>query len=104
MLTEKELKTYKACLFLESVRPTKVEQTDKLEDQITFLRSHGKGNMRNYPVNWFEANEKRTKGMYYREYADYSKAFNYRIIKYNNATKRRKELEMKILNAVQVEA
>lgn len=97
MLTREELKKYKACLFLESVRPEKVKQTDDFRDQITFLRSHGKGNMRYYPVNWFENNETRTKAMYYREYARYSKEFNYRMIKYDTATKRREELEMKML-------
>ena len=97
MLTREELKKYKACLFLESVRPEKVKQTDDLRDQITFLRSHGKGNMRYYPVDWFKNDETRTKAMYYREYERYSKEFNYRMVKYDMATKRREELEMKML-------
>lgn len=97
MLTPEELQKYKNCLFMESVRPIKIEQTDDLADQITFLRSHGKGNMRFYPISWFEGNPARTRSMYFENYSEYSKKFNFNIKKYDNASAKRQELEAKML-------
>ena len=100
MLTIEELNKYKACLYMQRTQPKKIEQTKELDAQILFIRSHGQGKMKFYPVTWFQENEKRTAAIYYKVYEAYSLQFNKLNQKYIRAEKRREELEEKILSHV----
>lgn len=102
MLTKDELRKYKACLWLEENRPTKIEATENFGEMINFIKIHGPNNARFYSDNWFNSNPARTRGIYHKLYAEYSKQFNYNDVKFKNAIARKEELEAKMLGQVDV--
>lgn len=103
MLTKEELKKYKACLWMEQNRPDRIPATEDFEGMVNFIRQHGPKNARYYSNEWFEKNPARTRGIYHRLYAEYTKAFNYQDVKYKNAIARKEELEEKMLGQVFVQ-
>lgn len=102
MLTQKELEKYKNCLFMESVAPVKEKWTDDLTSQIRFIRTFGQGKLSFYTTNWYKSNPKRTTVLYAEVHKQYSKEFNIKNKKYQNARIKKEALEAKIVEQVSV--
>lgn len=77
LTAEEKQKLFNISQMIKRGRPDFVEETQDVEEQIKFIRKHGATNYRFYTNEWYKANDKRRKAIYYRVRKEYVK--NYRI-------------------------
>ena len=59
-------------------------ETNVLEEQIKFIRRYGERKLTFYSNNWYMANEKRTKALYFKTRNEYVKNFRFQQKKVKN--------------------